>query len=195
MCVEGIVTPRQRRWRRGRAFCQRASPSPFSLEDPADTADSYACWTDENADEAAVGWTERVRQEPSFAAWARARRTGRRPSSFVRAFAVRLDTWCRVSNYSSQAMWSAAMDVGGWLRSLGLDQYEANFRENKIHADVLPRLTSDDLKEIGVSAVGDRRRLLDAIASLAGAAPADAARRAPESAQPKSPQLAAERRP
>src|SRR5208337_5067550 len=61
MCVEGIVTPRQRRWRRGRAFCQRASPSPFSLEDPADTADSYACWTDENADEAAVGWTERVR--------------------------------------------------------------------------------------------------------------------------------------
>jgi len=62
MCVEGIVTPRQRRWRRGRAFCQRASPSPFSLEDPADTADSYACWTGENADEAAVGWTERVRQ-------------------------------------------------------------------------------------------------------------------------------------
>ena len=33
-----------------------------SLEDPADTADSYACWTGENADEAAVGWTERVRQ-------------------------------------------------------------------------------------------------------------------------------------
>src|SRR5271157_5851250 len=67
MCVEGMVTPRQKRWRIGRAFCQRASPSPFSLEDPADTADSYACWTDENADEAAVGWTERVRQFPTFA--------------------------------------------------------------------------------------------------------------------------------
>src|SRR5271166_4111180 len=66
MCVEGMVTPRQRRWRIGRAFCQRASPSPFSLEDPADTADSYACWTDENADEAAVGWTERVRQDRPF---------------------------------------------------------------------------------------------------------------------------------
>ena len=66
MCVERMVTPRQRRWRIGRAFCQRASPSPFSLEDPADTADSYACWTGENADEAAVGWTERVRQEPPF---------------------------------------------------------------------------------------------------------------------------------
>ena len=51
------------------------------------------------------------------------------------------------------------MDVGGWLRSLGLGQYEANFRDNKIDADVLPQLTADDLKDIGVSAVGDRRRL------------------------------------
>jgi class 3 adenylate cyclase len=65
-------------------------------------------------------------------------------------------------------MWSAAMDVGGWLRSLGLDQYEANFRDNKIDADVLPQLTADDLKDIGVSAVGHRRRLLAAIASLGG---------------------------
>ena len=32
------------------------------------------------------------------------------------------------------------MDVGGWLRSLGLGQYEANFRDNKIDADVLPQL-------------------------------------------------------
>ena len=87
------------------------------------------------------------------------------------------------------------MDVGGWLRSLGLDQYEVNFRENKIDADVLPRLTADDLKDIGVSAVGDRRRLLDAIAALAGATPAEASRRAPQSAPPKVRQLAAERRP
>ena len=86
------------------------------------------------------------------------------------------------------------MDVGGWLRSLGLDQYEAKFRENKIYADVLPRLTADDLKDIGVSAVGDRRRLLDAIATLAGATPTDASLRALQSALPKSPQLAAERR-
>src|SRR5436190_23394131 len=92
-------------------------------------------------------------------------------------------------------MWSAAMDVGGWLRGLGLDQYEANFRDNKIEADVLPRLTADDLKDIGVSAVGDRRRLLDAIASLAGAIPVEAPPRAALSAPPKSPQLAAERRP
>ena len=46
------------------------------------------------------------------------------------------------------------MDVGGWLRGLGLGQYEANFRDNKIDADLLPRLTVDDLKDIGVSALG-----------------------------------------
>ena len=61
------------------------------------------------------------------------------------------------------------MDVGGWLRGLGLDQYEEQFRDNKIDADMLPRLTVDDLKDIGVSVVGDRRRLLDAIAVIAGA--------------------------
>ena len=38
------------------------------------------------------------------------------------------------------------MDVGEWLRGLGLDQYEEEFRDNKIDADVLPQLTADDLK-------------------------------------------------
>ena len=59
------------------------------------------------------------------------------------------------------------MDVGEWLRDLGLGEYEEKFRDNKIGADVLPRLTADDLKDIGVSAVGDRRRLLDEIGALA----------------------------
>ena len=70
---------------------------------------------------------------------------------------------------SCQAMWGATMDVGGWLRGLGLGQYETNFRDNKIDADLLPRLTNDVLKDIGVAAAGDRLRLLDAIAALAGA--------------------------
>ena len=52
------------------------------------------------------------------------------------------------------------MDVGSWLRSLGLEQYEPNFRDNKIDADLLPRLTDDDLKDIGVSALGDRLSFL-----------------------------------
>jgi SAM domain (Sterile alpha motif) len=64
-------------------------------------------------------------------------------------------------------MWGTAMDVAGWLRGLGLEQYEANFRDNKINVDLLPRLTNDDLKDIGVSALGDRLQLLDAIAALA----------------------------
>ena len=58
------------------------------------------------------------------------------------------------------------MDVGGWLRRLGLEQYEASFRENKIDDTVLPRLTAEDLKDVGVGFVGDRRKLLDAIAAL-----------------------------
>jgi class 3 adenylate cyclase len=58
------------------------------------------------------------------------------------------------------------MDVGGWLRRLGLEQYEATFRENKIDDTVLPSLTAEDLKDLGVGFVGDRRKLLDAIAAV-----------------------------
>ena len=60
------------------------------------------------------------------------------------------------------------MDIAEWLRSLSLGQYAPPFAENAIDWDVLPKLTADDLKEIGVAAVGDRRRLLEAIASLGG---------------------------
>src|SRR6478672_3403118 len=88
------------------------------------------------------------------------------------------------------------MDVGGWLRGLGLGQYEERFRDNKIDADLLPRLTVDDLKDIGVSVVGDRRRLLDAIAAIAGAGPpADLPASPTKSAPSKSLQASAERRP
>jgi class 3 adenylate cyclase/predicted ATPase len=83
------------------------------------------------------------------------------------------------------------MDVGGWLRGLGLGQYEEKFRDNKIDADLLPRLTVDDLKDIGVSVVGDRRRLLDAIATIAGAGPASPTKSTPF----KGHQASAERRP
>src|SRR5580704_7277546 len=88
------------------------------------------------------------------------------------------------------------MDTGGWLRSLGLGQYEANFRDNKIDADVLPQLTADDLKEIGVSAVGDRRRLLAAIAVLSVETPSASV--VPSLPKPRPAQglrISAERRP
>ena len=54
-----------------------------------------------------------------------------------------------------------------WLRELGLERYEQAFRENEIAADILPKLTADDLKDIGVTIVGHRRKLLEAIAVLA----------------------------
>jgi hypothetical protein len=63
------------------------------------------------------------------------------------------------------------MDVGGWLRRLGLEQYEAAFRENEIDDAVLPNLMAEDLKEPGVGIVGHRRKLIDAIAALAVGCP------------------------
>jgi len=66
------------------------------------------------------------------------------------------------------------MDVEAWLRSLGLERYEAAFRENEIDEAVLPNLTAEDLKDLGVGAVGHRRKLLDAIAALRAEATAKA---------------------
>ena len=88
------------------------------------------------------------------------------------------------------------MDVGGWLRGLGLGKYEESFRANAIDADLLPRLTVDDLKDIGVSVVGDRRRLLDAIAALVDVKPTANAPASPPRPSPvKGPEVSAERRP
>ena len=63
------------------------------------------------------------------------------------------------------------MDVGSWLRSLGLEQYDALFRENDIDAEVLGDLTDADLEKLGVTP-GHRKRLLRAIASLGATEPA-----------------------
>jgi class 3 adenylate cyclase/tetratricopeptide (TPR) repeat protein len=89
------------------------------------------------------------------------------------------------------------MDVVVWLRSLGLERYEAAFRENEINERVLSSLTQEDLKEIGVGPVGHRRMLLEAIAALG----ADTGSNAPStgvattsSAQSVSPEDRAERR-
>ena len=60
------------------------------------------------------------------------------------------------------------MDVGGWLRSLGLERYEAGFHENDIDETILPNLTHETLKDLGVTSVGHRLKLLDAIAALRG---------------------------
>ncbi len=58
------------------------------------------------------------------------------------------------------------MDVAAWLQGLGLERYAADFRDNDVDAEVLMRLTAEDLRELGVASIGHRRRLLDAIAAL-----------------------------
>jgi class 3 adenylate cyclase len=89
------------------------------------------------------------------------------------------------------------MDIVIWLRSLGLGKYEASFRENEIDETVLPSLTHETLRELGVAAVGHRLKLLDAIAALrnvaSGNAPSlDAA--TPSSTPSAHPEDRAERR-
>jgi class 3 adenylate cyclase len=74
-----------------------------------------------------------------------------------------------------RGMRGAVMDLGDWLRGLGLDQYETAFRKNEIDATLLPNLTAEDLKDLGIGIVGHRRKLLDAIAALRADAEATAA--------------------
>jgi class 3 adenylate cyclase len=89
------------------------------------------------------------------------------------------------------------MDIAIWLRSLGLGKYEAVFRENEIDETVLPSLTEEHLKQLGVTALGHRVKLLDAIAALRNdasgkARPVDAA--TASSTPSASPEDRAERR-
>ena len=84
------------------------------------------------------------------------------------------------------------MDVAAWLRGLGLERYEQAFLDNEIDEGVLPSLTAEDLKDLGVALVGHRRRLLDAVAALGAASPAATVTAAP-SASP-APPADAERR-
>jgi class 3 adenylate cyclase/predicted ATPase len=88
------------------------------------------------------------------------------------------------------------MDIGGWLRGLGFARYEAVFRENEIDAEVLPHLTAEDLRDLGITTVGHRRKLLAAIAALPAPALSEAV---PPSSTPSAPrkanEVSAERRP
>src|ERR1700739_4258773 len=81
------------------------------------------------------------------------------------------------------------MDVGTWLRSLGLGQYEALFRASDFDADILRELTEVDLEKLGVS-LGHRKRLLRPISVL----PAAETSVAPSASTGATPQDAAERR-
>src|SRR6516225_8214217 len=78
------------------------------------------------------------------------------------------------------------MDIAAWLDGLGLGQYEQAFRDNEIDERVLSNLTAEDLKDLGVSLVGHRRRLLDAIAGLGTSAPVAATTGQTEDVAPRS---------
>ena len=67
------------------------------------------------------------------------------------------------------------MDVSDWLGRLGLPQYAKAFADDAVDEDVLAQLTADDLKELGVTLIGHRRKLLTAIESLRSPPSADAA--------------------
>src|SRR5262252_7277707 len=66
------------------------------------------------------------------------------------------------------------MDLGAWLRDLGLQQYEPVFRENEVDSQVLSELTESDLEKLGLP-LGHRKRLLKAIAALAATTPSTVA--------------------
>jgi class 3 adenylate cyclase/predicted ATPase len=87
------------------------------------------------------------------------------------------------------------MDVGEWLKGIGLGQYEATFRAHDLDVDVLPDLTGADLEKIGLP-LGARKRLMKAIANL-GPSESPPARTAPEPSQspPSTFRPDAERRP
>jgi class 3 adenylate cyclase/predicted ATPase len=82
--------------------------------------------------------------------------------------------------------WGLNLDIDSWLRSLGLGQYEAAFRENNIDEMVLTNLTVEDLKELGVVPLGHRRKLLDAIAALRADVGVNAPSAAVEAARPST---------
>jgi class 3 adenylate cyclase len=84
-----------------------------------------------------------------------------------------------------------AVDIAAWLSRLGLERYQEAFRANEINAEILPKLTADDLKDIGVTIVGHRRKLLEAIAALTEP---DSARRAELSTPARARGAEAERR-
>ena len=82
------------------------------------------------------------------------------------------------------------IEILQWLRELGLEQYADAFRDNAIDAKILPTLTANDLRDIGVTLVGHRRGLLNAIAELSrGRSPTGPAPAAPEGQAPERRQL------
>src|SRR6478752_3590156 len=85
------------------------------------------------------------------------------------------------------------MNIGGWLRNLGLERYELLFIENAIDSDVLAELTEGDLEKIGIP-LGDRKRLIKAIRTMLADSPTTFTSGVGENAQSGQPHVAAAER-
>src|SRR6185295_3772783 len=85
------------------------------------------------------------------------------------------------------------MNIGGWLRNLGLERYEPLFIENAIDSDVLAELTEGDLEKIGIP-LGDRKRLIKAIRTMLADSPTTFTSGVGENAQSGQPHVAAAER-
>jgi hypothetical protein len=68
--------------------------------------------------------------------------------------------------WGREAPKTAELEITSWLRGLGLQQYDDAFRQNAIDGEVLLDLTAEDLRDLGVTLIGHRRKLLAAIAGL-----------------------------
>jgi SAM domain (Sterile alpha motif) len=77
-----------------------------------------------------------------------------------------MDTVAAYAHHEEGDLRNRGMDVGDWLRKLGLGQYETAFHDNEIDGEVLPKLTADDLKDLGVALVGHRCKIASAIEAL-----------------------------
>src|SRR3954453_448151 len=85
------------------------------------------------------------------------------------------------------------MNIGGWLRNLGLERYELLFIENAIDSDGLAGLTEGDLEKIGIP-LGDRKRLIKAIRTMLADSPTTFTSGVGENAQSGQPHVAAAER-
>ena len=105
------------------------------------------------------------------------------PHARLARLLVGLDRLFRLADHCSPAAnQDAIMDIGGWLRSLGLEQYEATFRENEINEKVLPNLTARGPEGYWRRHCWASQKLLDAIALLR----ADGSAKAPPSEAPST---------
>src|SRR5215831_18817602 len=85
-----------------------------------------------------------------------------------RGMSINCGSTCRSRADSVKPGGAAMQQIADWLEKLGMSEYAQRFAENRIDFSVLPDLTDQDLKDLGV-VLGDRRKILRAIAGLKSA--------------------------